>query len=559
MATSRDTSALKIDYKSPMAINQQQVEKAIEIMQQQAMPHDKRAEQAVLGAILATNLDDKESRKNNSTIAKVVRVRNMLKPKDFYHEEHQVIFEAIANLFDNKKAIDLVTVAAQLNKMGKIELAGGAYYIVELTNMLGSVEHAIDHAGIVLEMSLRRSAILANYLANTKLFDLTSNVFETRNELADDLRVMPTTSFLRARTANERLEDGRNMPAVSNMMGSLWKKGELVFLFAGPKRGKSIFAVQIADAISKGEGLFGGVLTNECEPQKIGYVDFELQDNEFFGRYSDERNAAGYGFNDNLIFIDINPDFNEYDTGLDKVIFQSIEDAVLSYNLEALVIDNITWLAQVATSDTQAALELMRRLDQLKKRTSISILILAHSPKINAILPLDENMMGGSKHLSNFAQGVFAIGKSVLGSDIRYVKECVRRNGRMHFDEENVLHVEISKSNAFLEYRFVQMSSEAIHLNDPNDADTKLLLVKQGAETRKTTPKSFQAIYDELGIKDALGWSERQYRRKVQEELERGGHALLISDESKSDETESPFKDVISIKEKANTSTDIPF
>jgi hypothetical protein len=556
MATSNDTAALKIQYKSPLDINERQVSKAIELMQSQHMPHNKDAEMTVLGAILITNDTSAANRKNNEDIARIVKVRNMLKPKDFYLEEHQYIFEAICNLVDTKKGVDIVTVTAELMRMGKVDVIGGPFYIVELTNRVGSSVHAIEHAQIIVEMSLRRSAILANYLANTRLFDLSSDVFNVRNELADDLRVMPITSFLRARTASERLEDGRNLPKVQNMCGSLWKKGELVFLFAGPKRGKSIFAVQIADALSKGEGLFNGVLSNETEPQRVGYVDFELMDNEFFDRYSDERSQAGYGFSENLVFIDINPDFNDYNTGLDKVIFQSIEDAVLSCKLDALVIDNITWMAQVATSDTQAALELMRKLDQLKKRTGISILILAHSPKINAILPLDENMMGGSKHLSNFAQGVFAIGKSAIDSSVRYIKECVRRNGMMHFDDENVIQVSIDKTNGFLQYTFMQMSSESIHLNDPNDADTKLLLVKEGAHQRKTTPKSFQQIFDDMNIKEALGWTPRQWARRVKDELAREGASLIFMEDSTDED--APFKPNGQMTP-AKSGTDIPF
>lgn len=540
MATQKDTAALKVSYKSPLDINEAQVSKAIEIMQGKAMPHDLAAEIAVLGAVLVTSDDSSESIRNSESIARIVKVRNMLKPKDFYDEKHQVIFDAICTLLNNKHGVDLVTVAAALNKAGKLEEAGGPVYLVELTNKVGSSIHAIDHARIVVDLSLRRSAIIANMMANTRLFDLTSDVFGVRNELADDLRVMPVTSFLRARTAAERMEDGKAMPRVLNMAGSLWKKGELVFLFAGPKRGKSIFAVQIADAISKGDGLWDDILPNEAGKQRVGYVDFELQDNEFFQRYSDQRTQAGYNFSEDLIFIDINPDFTDYDAGLDRVIFQSIEDAVLSYNLDALVIDNITWLAQVATSDTQAALELMRKLDQLKKRTGISILILAHSPKINAILPLDENMMGGSKHLSNFAQGVFAIGKSAIDPNVRYVKECVRRNGSMHFDDENVIQVSIEQKDGFLQYCFMGMSSEAIHLHDPNSADVKLDLVKEGVAQRKTTPQSFQQIYDSLNIKDALGWTVKHFTRKVKEELERQGSSQMFMEDKKDED--APFQ-----------------
>lgn len=563
-ATSKDSTALKVKYRSPLDINEQQVAKAIEIMQSKPMPHDKKAEMAVLGAILGVNITDFESQKSNELVARVVKVRNLLRPKDFYIEQHQVIYEAICQLVDERKGMDMITVLHRLRVMGKLEEASGmdasqageakklghnidghvASYLVECTNGIGSSLHAIDHANIVIDLSLRRSAILSNYLANSKLFDLSYDVYDLRNELADDLRVMPVNSFFTVRTANQRMEDGAMMPRVLQMCGSFWKKGEIVFLFAGPKRGKSIFAVQIADAISRGEGLFGDLLPNEAGPQRVGYVDFELYDNEFHERYSDDEHKRKYTFHDNLHFITINNDATGTGVNLDKLVIQSIEDAVLSFGLDAIVIDNITWLTRMNTSDTQAAVDLMRKLEELRRLTGISILILAHTPKINAVLPLSEDMMGGSKHLSNFAQGVFGIGKSAIGSDIRYIKECVRRNGTLHYDEENVIQVCIDKDlgTGNLIYRYMKVTHESVHLNDPNSADAKLEIVKAGADMRLRTPKSYQAIYDELDVERSIGWSIKQFTRKCKEEVDRRGTALIFN-ESEPEEDKLPFEE----------------
>jgi replicative DNA helicase len=42
-------------------------------------------------------------------------------PEDFYQKEHGKIFKAIAQLWDSKKTIDVVTVSDQLSKNGDLE------------------------------------------------------------------------------------------------------------------------------------------------------------------------------------------------------------------------------------------------------------------------------------------------------------------------------------------------------------------------------------------------------------------------------------------------------
>jgi RecA-family ATPase len=76
------------------------------------------------------------------------------------------------------------------------------------------------------------------------------------------------------RTASERLNSAKSKPPVTPLFDAFWLKGELAFLFGSANVGKSILAVQIADAIAKGVKIqnFDGPQT----PMKVGYFDFEL-------------------------------------------------------------------------------------------------------------------------------------------------------------------------------------------------------------------------------------------------------------------------------------------
>ena len=69
-------------------------------------PHNIEAEIAVLGSLLI----DPDA---------VVNVLDILRADHFYKQEHQVIFEAMVELFDKHQPIDAVTITDQLKKLKK--------------------------------------------------------------------------------------------------------------------------------------------------------------------------------------------------------------------------------------------------------------------------------------------------------------------------------------------------------------------------------------------------------------------------------------------------------
>lgn len=95
-------------------------------------------EEVVLGAMMI----DKKG---------VDEIIDILNPDVFYKEAHQYIFEAIYKLFENSEPIDLLTVSSQLKKDSRLELAGGDYYLVQLTQKVASSAHIEFHARIILQ------------------------------------------------------------------------------------------------------------------------------------------------------------------------------------------------------------------------------------------------------------------------------------------------------------------------------------------------------------------------------------------------------------------------
>lgn len=113
---------------------------------QRVMPFSNEAEQSVLGAMFL----DKDS------IPDVVaRVRS----SDFYIERHRELFEAIVELFNLGKPIDLVTLEAQLTLRGSLEKLGGIRFVVDVANSVPSTENVSYYADIVKDKAVRRQLI----------------------------------------------------------------------------------------------------------------------------------------------------------------------------------------------------------------------------------------------------------------------------------------------------------------------------------------------------------------------------------------------------------------
>ena len=93
------------------------------------------------------------------------------------------------------------------------------------------------------------------------------------------------SKLLHIRTAEQCLEEASLQPAPKMLFDELWFENELCIFFADTNVGKSILAVQIADAIARGIPMEGFRL--EGPPRPVLYLDFEISDKQFEKRYSE--------------------------------------------------------------------------------------------------------------------------------------------------------------------------------------------------------------------------------------------------------------------------------
>ena len=79
-------------------------------------------EEVVLGALMI----------DNESLSDTI---DSLQPEYFYKPDHQKIFEAIVNLFNNSKPVDILTVSEELKRMDALESVGGMLYILSLIHI----------------------------------------------------------------------------------------------------------------------------------------------------------------------------------------------------------------------------------------------------------------------------------------------------------------------------------------------------------------------------------------------------------------------------------------
>jgi replicative DNA helicase len=131
-------------------------------------------EEAVLGAILIEQ-------------PALLQVIDLLQPEYFYKPAHQEVYRAIIYLFAEANPVDMLTVTQQLRQMGKLELVGGASFIMQLTSLVNSAANIEYHARILIEQAMKRQLIEIATQIHKAAFNATSDVFETVDAVANSI------------------------------------------------------------------------------------------------------------------------------------------------------------------------------------------------------------------------------------------------------------------------------------------------------------------------------------------------------------------------------------
>ena len=220
-----------------------------------APPHSVEAEQALLGGLLldAVAWDN---------------IADVVTSPDFYRPDHQLIFEAIANLVGEGKPCDVVTVSQELERTGKLEDAGGLAYLSNVARDTPTAANVRAYADIVRERSLLRQLIRAGTdiaaavfnndgetaralvdRAEQRVFEIAEGSFRSREGAVSVRTLLPGVI--------DQIDDWHNNPDklrglptgftdFDKITGGL-RPGDLVIVAGRPSMGKTTLAVNMAE------------------------------------------------------------------------------------------------------------------------------------------------------------------------------------------------------------------------------------------------------------------------------------------------------------------------
>ncbi len=214
-------------------------------------PHDLEAEQAVIGSMLT----DKDA---------VISSIEVLKEEDFYREDNRAIYAAIVNLYSRAEPIDIITVKAELETMGKFEQVGGLEYLAELPEKVPTTANASKYVKIVEEKATLRNLIkTANEIielgydpteevenimegAEKRIFNIMQNKNQKGYTAIKDVLV---SSFTELEELYNRKQHITGVPSGFTELDyrtAGFHGSELILIAARPAMGKSAFALNIA-------------------------------------------------------------------------------------------------------------------------------------------------------------------------------------------------------------------------------------------------------------------------------------------------------------------------
>jgi replicative DNA helicase len=234
-------------------------------------PHSPEGEQGVLGCVLLSP--------NECMGECIARLKGGAEA--FYDLRHQTIFGALAEIYDQREAIDVITLQQRLKDKQLLEAVGGIAYLSTLPDTVPSAANLSYYLEIVQEKFLLRKMIQVCTEVVGRVYDYEGEIDGLMDEVERDiLRI----SESRVQTQNTTIKDlvhhaintiekfhqgqgqltgvGTGFQDLDRMTSGL-HGGEMIVIAARPSMGKTSLAMNIAEHVCIEQKLPVGVFSLE--------------------------------------------------------------------------------------------------------------------------------------------------------------------------------------------------------------------------------------------------------------------------------------------------------
>ena len=354
-----------------------------EVFYAKVPPHSKEVETCVIGILLI------EQHCVHDSI-------NKLSADFFYQTPHLTIFKAIQYLYDNSIAIDLVTVNNYLTKNNLIEIVGGAYELVKMTNNVVSSAHLPDWIKILQSYYLQRQGItigqqlvMDSYTgqdADAILNKASSNILNAQeNVFKNTEKNMVHYLFELSKQRDRSTADGQiGINTGYNSLNAIlsgWVAPDLVILAARPAQGKTAFMLNTIINVLKQQipvGIFSLEMSGEQLVNRLLSLDSGIPHSKLRHNHLGEDEVVRLMKSEARmekfpLFIDDSPSLNIRDLRSKATIMKR------KYGIKFLCIDYLQLMSGVdrkGTRETEIS-EISRGCKIIAKELNIPVLALS--------------------------------------------------------------------------------------------------------------------------------------------------------------------------------------
>ena len=253
-----------------------------EALIKRVLPHSVEAEQSVIGSMIM----DRDA---------IMTASEVITSEDFYQSQYGVLFDAMLELYNEGKPVDLVTLQERLREKDVPPEISSLEFVRDLLDAVPTSANVRHYATIVQEKSMLRKLIKVNediantcYLAREKTEDILE---ETEKKIFDLLQYRSTGDFVPIKqvvlNAVDKIEKAsKNKGTVTGIptgfidldyKTSGFQPSDLILIAARPSMGKTAFVLNVAQHMAFKEGKTVAIFSLEMSKEQLVNRLFSLE------------------------------------------------------------------------------------------------------------------------------------------------------------------------------------------------------------------------------------------------------------------------------------------
>lgn len=228
-------------------------------------------EMAVLGAFLLDN-------------RAITHALELVDETAFYRHEHQTIFRAVVDLFDDGRQVDLITLSNALERRGELDNIGGSVYLTNLFDSVATARNVEHHCRILLEKKALRDISRATVKTFQDSHDPTKESGDILDKAEQELfRIKEQSVIQRMTHLSEALPDSFEAIVEPKYISGLptgfkyldlktkgLQNSNLIIIAGCTSMGKTALALNIAEHLAVKEDVPVGIFSLEMSKEELG-------------------------------------------------------------------------------------------------------------------------------------------------------------------------------------------------------------------------------------------------------------------------------------------------